>query len=221
MIGGPEIPSFRQDEINIQDLVNSARATLVRRKEFGQLATPKTAIAQVLREKGRELILQFCPHEVRNISEDPFSFLKAMSGGERKRVFTGWGLVVVGSIVEAIERGICHEWDDGCYLALYNGALTGTPFPAISKEMLATKESPEISPQEVTTNLIEAAIKDKTFGIFFRKSNLRPPIINAYLAGISPPLAEVLGKTVTTYLEILRELEAKTNKISPDLTKSL
>lgn len=167
-----ESKSLRYGGLSIPELAEMAKVRARTSHEEQKPISTKSAVALVIRDKGRELLKESLRAlKEHNVAPDINSVVRGLSKEAEITFAFGLGGVIFGSIVKSLEEAVIEGWDDRQFIANFNLTITGTPFPKIDERDYISKMASEHSGQnnsmQEAAAIRQALIKDNTFLSFF------------------------------------------------------
>ncbi len=179
------------------------------------------AVATAMREEGRTLLLE-AGHSTSGeaIARDMGAWYDSLPNHFKPKASRGLGLVMVGSVVSALEVGLVDGWDENIYFSLYNDfAARGMPVETDTPaKLLQSYGGKQGSPDNETTKLRNIIQRDekKTLEIFLGNLTYLPHIIQTHLATFGPPVMASFRQGVRTYAEVLKGIGIDNNQSIPE-----
>lgn len=192
------------EEQLINDLLDNA---LVKKRE--SRVSPVGAVSQVFRTRGGEILREvFRRVSGGSVAKDVNSCFAELAEDGKQKFLQGFGFVLVGCTLAAIEDGIIEGWSDEYYLNLFNLDISGTPIPTETLQTLKDQAKYEpVNPNQETTRLRELVIRDSSFRLVFNQEKLQlPQVVVAHLKTFNPGIVSVFGRTIRIYSEVIQRM---------------
>ena len=102
------------------------------------------AVALVMKEEGISILKKMMSgfQDQIGIAPDISWVLDGLNPSSQKEVFYGLGEIILGSMLESIEKAIIGEWDDEAFLDGFNQAVVGTSFRKLNLSELIVIDDP-------------------------------------------------------------------------------
>lgn len=186
-------------------LAQNANILWLKKKDADNPVSKPVALGLTMKNEGREMLREvFSTSSDKSIAQDINSATRELSYKSRVKFLYGFGEVVLGSMLEALEKGI-FEWDDEAFFAYLNDAITGTPIPKInlSDAMKIIRSLPKKSAEDQAKVIRETLKEDNGFLAFLDDSSIQnqklPQTIYAFLYNVQPMAGKCLKLVVPKY----------------------
>lgn len=193
-----------EEEQLIKDLLDVALV-----KKQAVVVSRVGAVAQTFRERGGGTLREvFRRVSGSSVAKDVNSCFAELAEDGKQKFLQGFGFVLVGCTLAAIENGIIEGWDDKYYLELFNFDISGTPIPLETLQTLKEQARYEpTNPNQETTRLRELVIRDRSFCQVFNQEELQlPQVVVAHLKTFNPNIISVFGWSIRIYSEVIQKM---------------
>ncbi len=218
MYSSPESGSSRERYLGLAPtvLAETAEGIWQKKKEafFNSLSKP-VALGLVMKGEGRDIlrsVLSVDSDIALNIAPNINFILNRLMESDQRKFRYGFGEVVLGSIIEAVERGI-FEWDDEVFVADFNEAIIGTPIPRVQlSDLIDIIKRQKIRTAREQSQITRTSLdKDPKFLQFLENSEsqhaILPQTIHAFIYSVQPFAGEALEGILPVYKEALSYLK--------------
>ncbi len=192
-------------------LAETAEGIWQKKKDAGNSVSKPVALGLAMKSEGRD-ILKSVLSVTSNIAPDITSVFGGLTGESQKKFSYGLGEIVLGSILEAVEKGV-FEWDDEVFVSSFNESIMGTPIPKADLSVLndLLRRQPRRTAYE-QTEIIRKSLKTDTRFLSFLESSpsqnaLLPQTISAFIYGLQPAAGKALAEVLPVYKEALTHLK--------------
>lgn len=220
-------PEFSQNQesgylgLTARILAETAEGVWQKKKDAGNSVSKPVALGLVMKNEGRDILKSILSSTSNfNIAPDINSVLNDLNESNRRKFRYGFGEVILGSTLEALEKGI-FEWDDEVFVSNFNEAIMGTPLSQVEladiKAVLKRQQDrggQRLRTAQEQTQIIKGSLKEgkeKRFLNFLESSSFQPDLlpqtIYAFIYGIQPLAGRALSEVLPVYKEALTHLK--------------
>jgi len=146
-MASPEFSHSSDDHLLPENIAFKAKFLWEERKsgqKAGGAVSKSVAVALVMKEEGISILKKMMSgfQDQIGIAPDISWVLDGLNPSSQKEVFYGLGEIILGSMLESIEKAIIGEWDDEAFLDGFNQAVVGTSFRKLNLSELIVIDDP-------------------------------------------------------------------------------
>lgn len=206
--------SGEYDGIIPEILAETAETVWQERKDLGRPVSKPVALGLVMKSEGNNNLRELLAGNS-IIAPDPQFAIDELSEESKGKFLYSLGEVVLGSALEAVEKGV-FEWDDRIFVSSFNEAIEGTPLPRIKLGNILEALKLNQKKQRIRTSReqredIRKFLKDggESFLPFLEgsyQSALLPQTIFVFIYELEPLAGKALAEVLPIYKEALKHL---------------
>ncbi|MBI4096433.1 MAG: hypothetical protein HY425_01820 [Candidatus Levybacteria bacterium] len=220
-MNGPEFPLLRGEHFEIPEvLADKAEKRWQEQKMGGNAVSKPVALGLVMKDEGSANLKELLSGNSDTLSMQ--SIVSGLNDWSKEKFLYGFGEVILGSVLHALEQGV-FGWDDKVFVDNLNETVKGTPIPQAKLTDIKAalrrhqqKDGSRLRTSQEQTQIIRSILsersekRDMTFLSFIQRSSyqraLLPQAVYVFIYELQPLAGEALSAILPTYKEILMRL---------------